>query len=243
MIDLKTYVLENKKISSIDDYINESFRLGKNKVDTKDDFVDLDLPSKTLWCKYNVGATCKSNPKSWYGDYFMWGDIEPVTNKRCDWDNYKHCNGNYNKLTKYCPSNKINNWDVKGKPDNKLVLDLEDDIANDNMGGNCKMPTKGQLQELMNNTTNEWVKDYNDIQGLNGRLFKSKTNNNTLFIPAAGYYNSKNLYYAGSNVSIWSSTLHAKYPNDAYYLNSSTSVMYITDQYRCCGCPVRAVIN
>ena len=230
MRDLRTYILEG-------------FKLGKNKVKKEeDDFVDLDLPSKTLWCKYNVGATCKSNPKSWYGDYFMWGDPESANSKTYDWDNYKYTNGAHDKITKYCPSNKINNWDATGNPDNKLVLDLEDDIANDNMGGNWKMPTKGQLQELINNTTNEWVKDYNEISGLNGRLFKSKTNDNTLFIPAAGYRAKDLLYYDNSNVSIWSSTLHAKYPNDAYYLNSS-SVMYVSSQYRCCACPVRAVIN
>ena len=230
MKDLKTYVLEG-------------FKLGKNKVDIEEDFVNLDLPSGTLWCKYNVGATCGYDAESWYGDYFMWGDTKPANSKTCNFANYKYCNGSYNKITKYCSSSQTYNWDGKGKPDDILELYKEDDMANANMDGNWKMPINEQFQELIDNTTSEWIKNYKGISGLNGRLFKSKKNSDTLFIPAAGYRNDKNLYYAGSNVSIWSSTLHAKYPNDAYYLNSSTSVMYITDQYRCCGCPVRAVIN
>ena len=35
MKDLKTYVLETKKISSINDYVLEGFKLGKNKVEMK----------------------------------------------------------------------------------------------------------------------------------------------------------------------------------------------------------------
>ena len=34
--------------------------------------VDLGLPSRTLWCKYNLGATCENTPESWYGDYYAW---------------------------------------------------------------------------------------------------------------------------------------------------------------------------
>ena len=233
MIDLKTY-------------INESFRLGKNKVDKDEDFVDLGLPSGTLWCKYNIGATCGYDPKSWYGDYFMWGDIEPIKNKICNWTNYKYCNGNNKTLTKYCNIDKISCWAVKGKPDNKLTLDLEDDMANVNIGGDVKTPTEDDIQELIDNTISKWVRKYNNIEGLNGRLFTSNTNNNTLFIPAAGYYdfNSKSsVSETGGNVSIWSSTIHYKYPYEAYYLNSYSYNIYISARYRCCGCPVRAVMN
>ena len=43
-------------------------------------FIDLGLPSGTLWCKYNVGVT---NPnrlntaKDWYGNYYAWGEVYP----------------------------------------------------------------------------------------------------------------------------------------------------------------------
>ena len=127
MIDLKTY-------------LTEGFKLGKNKVDKEDDYVDLELPSDTLWCKYNVGATCESTPESWYGDYFMWGDTEPITNKNSVWDNYKYCNGSEEYLTKYCTTNKPDYWSGIGNPDNKVTLDEEDDMASVNMGkiGRCQ---------------------------------------------------------------------------------------------------------
>ena len=225
-------------------YINEGFKLGKNKVKKEKDFVDLGLPSRTLWATSNVGALCGSTAESWYGDYFMWGDPESVTNKMCNWENYKWCTGDGNKLIKYCTSNKTNYWDGKGKPDNKLVLDEEDDMANANMGGNWKMPTKEELQELINNTTNEWVTDYNGISGLNGILFTSKSNDNTLFIPAAGFLSLSSINNAGYNFYIWSSTLNVSNPNNAYILNGGDIYkIYVTTDCRYYEFPVRAIMN
>ena len=230
MIDLKTY-------------LTEGFRLGKNKIDREDyDFVDLDLPSGTLWATSNVGATCGSTVKSWYGDYFVWGDIEPATNKRCDWNSYKYCNSSFYKLTKYCPKNITKYWGGTGKPDNKLTLDEEDDMANANMGGDWKIPTKEQLQELLDNTTSKWVRKYNDIQKLNGRLFTSKTNGNTLFIPAAGFRDNS-VHLNGSYVAIWSSLLETTDPTAAYSIGSSSSDLSIRHPYRHYGISVRAVMN
>ena len=47
-------------------------------------FVDLGLPSKTIWMKYNLGANIiKMNDKSlatlkdYEGKYYAWGEIEP----------------------------------------------------------------------------------------------------------------------------------------------------------------------
>ena len=229
---------------SLKDYIlNEGFKLGKNKVDTEDDAVDLDLPSGTLWCKYNVGAKPGSTAESWYGDYFMWGDIKYVTNKECDWKNYKWCNNNDESLSKYCYKSKTNFWDGKGNPDNKLVLDLEDDMANANMKGDWKMPTKEQFQELIDNTTSEWLTDYNGISGLNGRLFTSKTNNNTLFIPAAGLRDYSSINSIGFNIVVWSSSLFTDNPSSAYVLSSYKYDIYTNRAYRISGCSVRGIIN
>ena len=240
MKDLRTYVLETKKISSIDDYVLEGFKLGKNKIDKEDDIVDLDLPSGTLWCKYNVGAKPGSTPESWYGDYFMWGDIEPATNKRCVWANYKYIN---DKLTKYCPFDEPAFWDGKGKPDNKLVLNKEDDMAAANMKGDWKMPTKEQLQELLDNTTNEWVKDYNDIHELNGRVFTSKTNGNTLFIPAAGYRIGSSVHTVGFMAYVWSSTLDDRYPHYAHILVGDSYRIHTSKEWRNSEFSVRAIMN
>ena len=72
----------------------------------RDEVVDLGLPSRTLWCKYNLGVDQNQLYKAvdWYGDYYAWGELEPNKAKPY-WDNYKF--GNYNKLTKYCNNSKF----------------------------------------------------------------------------------------------------------------------------------------
>ena len=224
-------------------YINEGFKLGKNKVKKEKDFVDLGLPSRTLWATSNVGALCGSTAESWYGDYFMWGDPESVTNKMCNWENYKWCTGDGNKLIKYCTSNKTNYWDGNGNPDNKLVLDEEDDMATFNIDYNWKMPTKIQIDELIDRTTNKWVTDYQDISGLNGILFTSKSNDNILFIPAAGFKIYTSFKFIGAQVRIWSSSLCVHTTTDANYLYCSSSLASVSNCYRYFGFSIRGVMN
>ena len=52
-------------------------------------YVDLGLPSGTLWATMNVGATSETD----YGDYFMWGSTTPNTNTPCNWANAPFNNG------------------------------------------------------------------------------------------------------------------------------------------------------
>lgn len=47
------------------------------------EYVDLGLPSGTLWATYNVGATSPYEK----GDYFAWGEVEP--REDFSWENYK----------------------------------------------------------------------------------------------------------------------------------------------------------
>jgi len=53
------------------------------------------------------------------------------------------------------------------------------------------------MEELIYNTTKEWITNYNDIAGLNGQLFKSKENGNELFFPACGHHECKSFSYYG----------------------------------------------
>ena len=45
------------------------------------DVVDLGLPSRTLWCKYNLGVdpTQLTKSEDWYGQYYAWGELEEKT--------------------------------------------------------------------------------------------------------------------------------------------------------------------
>jgi len=204
-------------------------------------YVDLGLPSGALWAAYNVGAEHSTTPDSWYGNYFQWGDTEPANNKTCDWEHYKYCNGTDNTLTKYCPTEQSDYWDGEGNPDNKLVLDESDDMAKI-LGGDWHMPSQKLVAELVLCTTSEWVEDYNGIKGLNGRLFTSNINGNTLFIPAAGFRNGDDVDGVGDYVYLWSTALSLDDPSYACSLYANSGSAYLSSGERCCGFSVRGVL-
>ena len=108
------------------------------------EWVDLGLPSGTLWATCNVGA----NAPEEFGDYFAWGETAPKD--YYDWDNYKWCNGNDSTLTKYCNDS---TYGYNGFVDNKVELDPEDDAAYVNWGPSWRMPTLNQTQELWQDCT------------------------------------------------------------------------------------------
>lgn len=76
------------------------------------------------------------------------------------------------------------------------------------------LPTKDQIEELLNNTTSEWT----TLNGVNGRWFTSKNNSGKVFLPAAGY-RWGNIVDAGSNGYYLSSTIHEFLSNNAYNLS------------------------
>ena len=136
------------------------------------EWVDLGLPSGTLWATCNVGATAPEE----YGDYFAWGETEPK--EEYTWETYKWCNGSETTLTKYCIHS---DYGYNGFVDGKVELDPEDDAAYANWGSSWRMPTVEQLNELIDNCSWTWAAR----NGVYGRLFTGP-NGNTLFLPAAG---------------------------------------------------------
>ena len=69
------------------------------------EWVDLGLPSGTLWATCNVGA---DSPEE-YGDYFAWGETVPKSNYNLE--TYKWYNSASDKLTKYCTDDKYGTVD------------------------------------------------------------------------------------------------------------------------------------
>ena len=232
----------------------------KDYIDLMKDVVDLGLPSRTLWCKYNLGVNPNqlTTPEDWYGSYYAWGELEGnKTNKDgkiyFSWDNYKF-GKDYDKITKYC--NNSNNG-LNGFTDNLTQLLPEDDTAYQTKKlHNFKfhIPTKKQYEELKNCTQNYCVKNYNPnktihdpeddkgIQGLNGRVFEGQ-NRNQLFIPSAGLCNGFNNINSGMFGYLWTSNLRLDNSNYAYYLLSYSDHLGIYNNYRCHGYSVRPVIN
>ena len=188
------------------------------------EYVDLGLSVK--WATCNVGAT---KPEE-YGDYFAWGETQQESNY--DWSTYKWCNGSIDTQTKYCTNSDY------GTVDNKTQLELGDDAARANWGGSWRMPTRAEQDELRNNCTWIWTTQ----NGVNGYKVTSKSNGNSIFLPAAGYRYGSSLYYAGSDGYYWSSSLSTDYPSIAYYLSFySGSVDWYYYYYRYFGFTVRPV--
>ncbi len=213
--------------------INSKFRNNKTETANGYPYVDLGLPSGLKWAKCNIGAKKETD----YGYYFQWGNIEDKSNADCSWESYKYCNGSFDTLTKY------NTFPLFGEnPDDKTTLDLEDDVVRAHMGCDWRMPTRDDFQELLENTENEWIEDYNG-SGVNGMKFISKNNGNSIFIPAAGICRDGSMDYVGSSGGIWSSSLKDDYPNLAWYLYFNSGDCYIYSSRRCIGRSVRGVMN
>ena len=169
-------------------------------------FVDLGLPSGTLWATCNIGA---SSPEE-YGDYFAWGETDGFNSGKTyfDWSTYKWCNGSYSSLTKYCTDI---SYGYNRFTDDKTELDLEDDAAYVNWGPAWRMPSIEQFEELVNSsyTTTKWT----TLNGVNGRKITSKKNGNSIFLPAAGYRYNSSLNSGGSFGYYWSRTLSSVNPD------------------------------
>ena len=198
--------------------------------------VDLGLTSGTLWMDRNVGA---SSPED-AGLYFAWGETIGYTadevgkTKQFNWGDYKYANGAYNKLTKYCNKSSYGN---DGYTDSLTTLETTDDAVLQNVH-KYSMPTKEQLQELIDGTTSTWTSQ----NGVNGRLFTSKTNGNSIFVPAAGGGGDGSMYDVGSNGGLWSSSLYGDGANDAWGLGFGSGSVGLGYDYRCGGRSVRGVV-
>lgn len=176
----------------------------KDSIHNGHEYVDLGLPSGTLWATCNVGAT---KPED-FGDYFAWGETEPKS--EYSWKNYEWCNGKFNKLTKYC------NYFKYGKVDNKTILELCDDVANVKWGGDWRMPTEKEQDELKNDSYTTW--DWITRDGVRGYKVTSKVNGNSIFLPTAGCRRRSDLDNAGSRGYYWSSSPNTNSSGYAYGL-------------------------
>jgi uncharacterized protein (TIGR02145 family) len=172
---------------------------------TKDDCVDMGLPSGRLWAKCNLGAVSPEGS----GMYFSWGNLEPHQKDQ----GYDFSQAVYNNTTGAAIL---------------TDLTLEQDAAHCLLGGLWHMPSKDDFQELYDNCTTSWTTNYNST-GIAGRVFTSKNNSNTLFFPAAGYYNGATLLYEGSGAYYWSSSFYSA--ASAYVLNFNSSGVYPQSNY------------
>ena len=209
-------------------------------------WVDLGLPSGTLWADHNIGAT---NPED-YGDYYSWG--ETATKETYDWSTYFDTNDGGNTFEKYNHNGGL------------TELESSDDVASQTWGGKWQMPTQAMIDELKSQCYWVWTKTYNG-KSVNGYIvYKAKTDTDKgvkvysdgtpssdyavataphIFLPAAGYRQGSKLNNAGLNGYYWSRSLQLNVSANAHNLYfSSGEVLRNCTSSRDCGFAVRPVV-
>ncbi|MGM9746077.1 MAG: hypothetical protein ACI30H_03875 [Paludibacteraceae bacterium] len=159
-------------------------------------------------------ATCNvgATAPEEYGDHYAWGETAPKSSYSSD--NYSYS-------------------------DNPNVLPLDKDAARANWGGQWRMPTKEEWQELLDNCTWTWVEGYNG--GENNGYNVTGSNGNSIFLPAAGYRNLNSLSYKGEYGYYWSSLLDTDNTDNAWDVFFRSDNVSKFSNNRCYGRSIRPV--
>ena len=210
------YKKDGTKVSYIASNVDS---IGFDDIDSKGyEYVDLGLPSGLLWAKCNLGTETSTES----GRKFAWGDVIPDRGGSTSsyiW--YKN-----NKYTKY------------NDTDKKKVLDLEDDAANVYMGGNWRLPTSVDFEELESNCEISPSRDGKSIS------FISKINGKSITFPTDKRYNDSSYYsYLWLGETSQVASLYVSYLADGargslslttierYYLHSIRPVLPRSNSY------------
>ena len=203
------------------------------------EYVDLGLPSGTLWATCNIGA---SKPED-YGDYFAWG--ETTSKDSYTWANYKWMTAgeaDWSYINKYTVADGQTDacW-YSGETfigDNVRELLPADDAATANWGNAWQMPSQTQYEELFNssNTSAEWT----TVSGVFGCKVTGK-NGKSIFLPAAGAWNNKGRSYLGTLCALWSHSLSVDGSESAYAFLFASGSTESGDVERYTGLSVRPV--
>ena len=161
--------------------------------------VDLGLSVK--WANMNVGAKKASG----FGTYFAWGETK--SKDYYSWNTYAWSKGDSQFLTKYSTT------------DRRSQLAPGDDAAHINLGGEWRMPTVDEFEELINNCTWEWTAQ----DGVNGYKVTSKKTGNSIFLPITGFRYYADTQFRSIMGVYWTSSLYTGNPNKAWCLEFNFS--------------------
>ena len=214
------------------------------------EYVDLGLPSGTLWATTNIGA---ASPEQ-YGLYFQWGmttGYAKGAGHYFNWDEYAYIEYDWEHenpsgfnlfFTQYCPDS---GWGLNGFTDDLTELEAADDAACQNWSTNWRTPSQEQVDELFNDyyTTRTWT-TRNQVPGLlvTSRAYPARS----IFLPAAGNYDGTDLCYEGEWAMVWTRTLFVISGDDSSstkgrHLVGEDGLAWSSSTNRWFGMPVRPV--
>lgn len=197
--------------------------------------VDLGLPSGTIWAGYNIGA---NSPKE-AGDYYAWGEID---NK----ENYS--SADYFDIDKTATGVGVAKFKKYSNNGMMSIIGTDRDVAQAKWGKPWRMPSKAQIDELINHCSVYRVKCKGENKSF--VLFKGP-NGRSLLFPYSGMKQGGFLY-EGLGVYCWSGEIKpsSDYSHSAFCLHASISNVYslnqelkssISSEFRWYGLNVRAV--
>ena len=186
------------------------------------------------WATKNVGANSVTD----YGLYFQWGDVSGYTATQVGTDkqfissDYKYYGDGGSTIIKY------------NETDGLTSLTSSDDAVVANLGGNWRMPTTDDFQELGYAVNSVWTSDYQG-SGVSGLVCTDKTDSSkTLFFPAAGYSYNGGIPYVGKYGCYWSSTLRTNNISQAKYMLLGSSVVRWDEYFdRYNGFTIRGILD
>ena len=216
-----------------------NYWVGSSGIVSLDKQVDLGLTIeqggktyKVYFAKSNLTTTGLAENESDYGDYFAWGAIKPwyssIDKSKSPWTATWEKTGGYTEANApYYNDGSYTKYTTDGE-----ILKASDDAANVILGGDWWIPTQAIWEALVNIPTTGWDSE---------KRYKFTNNDQTLFLPAAGYVKDTQFFGVGYDGYYWSGTAHSS--TDAYYLQlysgGNVNAQLVSD--RSCGYSVRPV--
>src|SRR5574344_1631974 len=193
--------------------VNGSGKRASTTVAAKHSSEAIDLGLSVKWASCNVGA---SSPEG-YGGYYAWGETEEKRNYSLK--TYKY----YDSSTGYI--------DIGSN-----ISGTQYDVAHVKWGGNWRMPTQEEFQELCSKCKSTWT----TYKGVYGRKFIGP-NGNSIFLPAAGYRWDTLVDDRGSHGFYRSGTIYSGDSCNAWYLDFDDGFVDPYSEIRFFGYSVRPV--
>lgn len=163
----------------------------------------VDLGLDVKWADCNLGSELPYRRDFW----FSWGEVLPK---------YPYTEANYT----YTGTSTLG------------YADPTDDAAKSIWGGNWRMPTFLEIDDIIKHCNWEWVSDYNGtgVPGYKVSGQKSGYTNNYIFLPATGMYSSTDCFQYNTVGAYWT-TIPASTTGDSYWMYFDKDGKRIRDQY------------